>query len=191
MDKIKMGPQSLIYPQPVFIVGANVDGKANFMTVAAAGAANGDPPMISIAIMHHRYTLVGIRQNMSFSINIPSMEFISEADFCGTTSGRTVDKAEVCKFDIFYGVLENAPLIKQFPVNLECKALHIMNLGSHSFIIGQIVESYITEDCLTDKKPDIDKIKPFWYTTRLDRRYRSTGEIIGKASEMGRQLKAL
>ena len=61
MGKILMGPQTLIYPMPALLIGANVDGKPNFMTVAWSSIANFTPPMISVAIRHQRYTLIGIR----------------------------------------------------------------------------------------------------------------------------------
>jgi len=47
------------------------------------------------------------------------------------------------------------------PVNLECRTVHILNLGSHELVIGEIIEVYATDDCLTEGKPDINKIKPF------------------------------
>ena len=69
MDKIQLGPKTLIYPMPVLVVGSNVNGKANFMVAAWGGIANGNPPMISVAIRAQRHTLIGINQNMAFSIN--------------------------------------------------------------------------------------------------------------------------
>ena len=111
MNKILMGPQPLIYPMPMLLVGANIDGKPNFMAVAWCGIANGEPPMISMSIRHRRHTLIGIRQNMTFSANIPSTDLVKETDYCGIAAGSKVDKVEVCKFKVFYGKLENAPLI--------------------------------------------------------------------------------
>ena len=74
MGKVALGPQTLVYPMPAMLVGADVDAKPNFMTVAWGGIACGDPPMISVAIRHVRHTLKGIRQNQTFSVNIPSVE---------------------------------------------------------------------------------------------------------------------
>jgi len=37
MSKILIGPQTLVYPMPTFLIGANVDNKPNFMTVAWGG----------------------------------------------------------------------------------------------------------------------------------------------------------
>ncbi len=39
-----VGPQTLIYPMPALLVGANVSDKPNFMAVAWGGIANGEPP---------------------------------------------------------------------------------------------------------------------------------------------------
>lgn len=67
MVKVTMRPERLMYPRPTLLVGANVDGKANFMAVGGGGVANGEPPMISVPIRHQRYTLKGILQNLTFS----------------------------------------------------------------------------------------------------------------------------
>jgi len=189
MAKVLMGPGPLLYPTPVVLVGANVDSKPNFMAVAWCGIVNSEPAMVSIAIRHHRHTHKGIRQNSTFSVNIPSAEMVRETDYCGTISGHKVDKVEVCHFKVFYGKLGNAPLIEQCPVNLECKVMQMLNLGSHSLFIGRIEESHVSESCLTDGKPDIDKINPFTYIVDPGREYRALGEVIAKAFSIGNELK--
>ena len=188
MDKISIGPQTLISPMPTLLVGANVDDKPNFMAVAWGGIAGSQPPMISVGIQPHRYTYKGIRQNMTFSVNVPSTDMVREADYCGIVSGSKVDKVEVCQFKVFYGKLDDAPLIEQCPVNLECKVVHILDLGSHSLVIGRIEETHVSESCLTDGKPDVSKIKPFAFTTSPTRQYQALGEVIAKAFSIGREL---
>jgi len=188
MDRVLGGPQTWIYPMPVLLVGADVDGKPNFMAVAWGGIANGEPPMISVAIRHSRHTLKGIRQNLTFSVNIPSEDMVREADYCGLKSGAKVDKAEVCGFKVFYGKVKSAPLIEQCPLNLGCKAVHMLNLGSHALIVGRIEETRALESCLTDGKPDVSKMKPFIYTTSPLGHYRAFGEVIAPAFNIGKQL---
>ncbi len=187
MGKVRMGPQTWIYPMPTLLVGANVDGKPNFMAVAWGGIANSTPPMIAIALQRHRHTNKGIKQNRAFSVNIPSTDMVRETDYCGIVSGSKVDKVEVCKFNVFYGKLENVPLIEQCPVNLECEVVHTLGLGSHELIVGKVEETHITEACLTDGKPDVTKIKPFIYTTNT-RQYHAFGEVIAKAFSIGREI---
>jgi len=189
MGKIVMSPQTLIYPMPALLVGANVDGKPNFMTVAWAGIDNGEPPMVSVAIRHQRYTNKGIRQNLTFSVNVPSTDLVRETDYCGSVSGSNVNKVEICHFKVFYGKLDSAPLIEQCPINLECKVVHILDLGSHSLIIGRIEETHVSESCLTDGKPDVDKIRPLIYTRDPARQYLAHGEVVAKAYSIGQELK--
>ncbi len=190
MGKVIMGRQRFTYLMPAVLVGANVDEKPNFLVVASCGEVNAEPPMISVAIRHHRYTHKGIRQNMTFSVNLPSGDMARETDFCGLVSGSKVNKVAACQFKVFYGKLGSAPLIEQCPVNLECRVAHILDLGTHSLFIGRIEEAHVTESFLTDGKPDVSKIKPLIYTMAPERQYHALGEVIAPAFSIGRELKA-
>lgn len=185
-----MGPQAWLYPVPATLVGANVDDKPNFMALAWCGIVNGEPPMISVALRHQRHTLKGIKQNMTFSTNIPSIDMARELDYCGYRSGAQFNKTEICQFKVFYGKLATAPLIEQCPVNLECKVLHILDLGSHALVIGRIEEIHVSESCLTDGRPDANKIKPLAYIPTPVAQYQALGEVIAKAYTVGKELKA-
>ena len=120
MAKVAIGARTLLYPLPAVLVGANVDGKPNFSAYAWCGIVNSRPPMLSAAFQHQRHTLKGVKQNGTFSVNIPSVELVKETDYYGLVSGRETDKVADCKFNIFYGKLANAPLISECPINLEC-----------------------------------------------------------------------
>jgi len=189
MAKVRMGPRSLIYPKPAFLVGANVDGKPNFLTVGAGGFANGTPPMISVAIHPDRYSHRGMVENMTFSVNIPSTNQAREVDYCGIASGAREDKAAVCGFDVFYGTLDTAPLIEQCPINLECRIVEAPQLASHTLFIGEIVETYVSGECLTDGEPDLRKINPLAFAGDPDRQYVALGEFVAKAYSVGLELR--
>jgi len=186
MTKKTFGPQPLLYVEPTTLVGANVDGKANFAAVAWTGIACGEPPMISIALRHTRYTLKGIHQNMTFSVNVPSIDLVTETDYCGIVSGKDTDKVKDCKFKVFYGNLQTAPLIEQCPINLECEATHFLNLGSHILVIGRITETHVNEDCITEGHPDITKVKPFAFGPM---KYYPLGDAIASAFKVGWEVK--
>ncbi len=190
MGKVTMGPQTLIYPMPALLIGANVNGQPSFMTAAWCGIANSDPPMVSVGIRPSRHTHRGITQNLAFSVNVPSVDMARETDYCGVASGSRVDKVEVCGFTVFYGKLGSAPLIEQCPVNLECRVVHFLNLGTHSLVIGRIEETYVSEDCLTDGKPDVDKIRPIIYANVPAQQYRALGDVVARAFYIGKELKA-
>ena len=188
MKKVKMGPQPMLWAHPTTLVGADVDGKPDFAAVAWTGVAASTPPAVSIALQHPRYSLKGIRQNLSFSVNIPSREMVKETDYCGLISGAKTDKVKDCKFKVFYGKTPGAPLIEQCPINLECEVRHILNMGSHALVIGEVVETHVSEDCLTEGHPDVSKVKPFAFILP---KYYAIGEAFADAFSIGREIKKI
>ena len=189
MSKVAIGARTLLYPLPTVLVGANVDGRPNFSAYAWCGIVNSHPPMLSVAFQHQRQTLKGVKQNGTFSVNIPSVDQVKEADYCGIVSGRDTDKVADCKFNIFYGEITKAPLISECPLNLECRVVHILNLGSHEMVVGQIEEVYATESCLTNGEPDVTKMKPFLWITRPTDQYWDFGKPIADAHRVGKQVR--
>jgi flavin reductase (DIM6/NTAB) family NADH-FMN oxidoreductase RutF len=189
MSKKEFGPQPWLFPNPTVLIGTLYNGKTNFAPFAWCGITGGEPPAISVGIRHQRHTLKGIYQNNTFSVNVPSVDLIKETDYCGTVSGSQADKAKDCKFKIFYGTLNTAPLIEQCPVNLECEVMHLLNIGIHMLVVGKIVQAHVTEDCLTDNQPDIMKIRPFVYSRGPAARYNALGEVLGQAYNIGKELK--
>jgi flavin reductase (DIM6/NTAB) family NADH-FMN oxidoreductase RutF len=126
---------------------------------------------------------------MTFSVNIPSTDLVKETDYCGLVSGAKTDKVRDCNFKIFYGVLKNAPLIEQCPVNIECEVQHILNMGSHSLVVGRIIETHVSEDCLTNGQPDVNKIRPLIYNPRPSPGYYAIGKKVAKAFSVGKEIK--
>jgi flavin reductase (DIM6/NTAB) family NADH-FMN oxidoreductase RutF len=186
MEKRKFGPQPMIWPHPTVLVGSNVDGKPDFAAVAWTGVAASNPASVTIALQPHRYSLKGIYQNRTFSVNVPSADLVKETDYCGLVSGADTDKVKDCKFKIFYGNLKTAPLIEQCPINMECEVMHILALGSHQLVVGKVIETYFSEECLTDDKPDIGKVKPFAFGPG---KYYIVGEAIADAFKVGWEIK--
>jgi len=189
MEKVLMGPQPLLYPMPALLIGSNVNGKANFMTAAWSGIACGDPPMVSVALRHPRYTLKGIRETQTFSVNVASTSMVKEVDLCGIVTGEKVDKIKACKFKVFYGKIETAPMVEQCPINLECRVEHMLDLGSHVLVIGRIEETYVTGKCFTGDHPDVKKVDPLIYTTLPANHYQGLGEVVAKAFKVGLELR--
>ena len=175
-----------LYPMPVVIVGANNRGRANFMTAAYCGMLNMKPPMISVGLAPDHFTTQGIEENGTFSLSIPSSSMMKVTDYCGIVSGSKNNKVRTCKFNIFYGELNTAPLISECPVNIECSLYQAQSMGSHVLVIGKVVECYVNEYCLTEGKPDLEKIKPLIYAGNS---YYDFGEVIGRAFKIGKQLK--
>jgi flavin reductase (DIM6/NTAB) family NADH-FMN oxidoreductase RutF len=190
MSKVKFdnhsGPIPLLGAYPTILVGSSVEGRPDFTAVAWTGVAASYPPALTIALQHHRHSLKGIKKNQCFSVNIPSVDKVNETDYCGIVSGADADKAGDCGFKVFYGQLANAPMIDQCPINHVLKVIQIINLGSHELIIGLIVETFISSECLIDGKLDPEKIRPFFFAGSG---YFDLGKKIGDPFNCGWAIK--
>ena len=115
--KKEIGARNCLYPLPTTIVGAEVDGKPNYVTIAHVGIM--DMLSVSLGMNKSHYTNAGIKTNGTFSVNIPSVKMIKETDYCGLFSGKLRDKSTL--FKTFYGKLKTAPMIEECSVNMECE----------------------------------------------------------------------
>ncbi len=174
-----------IYPMPVVLAGAMVDGKVNFLAVGWISRVNSRPPMLAMALNKTHYTNGGIREHREFSVSVPGVDLLEKTDYCGLVSGREADKSKL--FDVFYGKLRSAPLIRECPLCLACTLEEVVSLPSNDLFIGEIVEAYAEESALTGGNPDIMKIQPFTLTMP-DNTYWKIGERAGKAWDAGRKL---
>ncbi len=186
MAKVNLGANAFIYPMPVTLVGATVEGRANFLAVAWVMRVNREPPLLAVSLNKARFTSGGIRQHQTFSVNFPGAGLMEKADYCGLVSGRQVDKSSL--FRVFYGELETAPLIEECPLGLECRLYEVVELPGSHLCIGEIVAAYADEDCLTDGQPDILKVNPL-VLTMPDNHYWTVGARAGKAWAAGKDLK--
>ena len=185
MSKIKAGPNVYI-PMPVSLVGSIVNDRPNFMAVGWVTRVNRNPPYLGVGINKTHYTHTGIRENGAFSVNFPSAGLVTETDYCGVVSGRNTDKSTL--FDLFYGEIKTAPMIKKCPLCLECRLVSIHEMPTNTLFIGEIVAAYTEEKYLTNGEPDIKKMN-LMILTMPDNNYWSIGEHVGDAWKIGNSLK--
>jgi flavin reductase (DIM6/NTAB) family NADH-FMN oxidoreductase RutF len=168
---------------PTVIVGSLVDGNPNFVTISYVGIVQHNPPMASVTLINSHYTNHGIKENKTFSINIPDSRLLKKTDFLGMNSGSTIDKASL--FDVFYGELKSAPMIMETPLNLECKLVDVIDLKNNNEIfIGEIVESYSSKKYLRRGIPDLRRLDPILFSINSNS-YHKIGRRIGKAWQEG------
>jgi flavin reductase (DIM6/NTAB) family NADH-FMN oxidoreductase RutF len=181
--KVKLGAKNLLYPMPTVLVGATVDGKPNYITVAHVGIM--DPGAVSLGLNKVHYTNRGIKENKTFSVNIPSVAIVKETDCCGLKSGKDNNKAAL--FKTFYGLLKNAPMIEECKVNMECRLIKTVDFPNHDVFVGKIVTSYCDDSVLTNGVLDLEKLQPILFSMQT-RNYYSIGEKLAKAWSIGKEL---
>lgn len=185
MSMIKIAENTFI-PMPMSIVGTMLGGKENFMAVGWITRANARPPMLAACIGRSHATHDGIMETGAFSVNIPGPDLLVATDYVGIASGHSTDKSGV--FDVFYGELPGAPLIKNAIACFECRLVQSVELPSNRVFIGEITGAWCQDSALSGKAPDYRSAGAF-FLTMPDNRYWSFGEDLGKAWSAGKDYK--
>ncbi|MFX0173924.1 MAG: flavin reductase family protein, partial [Candidatus Hodarchaeota archaeon] len=125
--------QNMLSPLPVVLVGAMVNGHPNYLVIGYISPFDFGR-YVFFSLYKKRYTRIGILENKTFSVNIPSVDLLTETNICGSKSGRNFNKGTL--FDTFYGELKTAPMIQQCPINMECQVTEILDYEQNDGIIG-------------------------------------------------------
>lgn len=187
--KKSFGAKTLAFPNPVWCIGSyDAQGRPNLMTVAWGGICCSSPPAVAISLRKATYTYGNIMARMAYTVNIPSVGHVREADYVGMASGKKEDKFQKTGLTPVRSELVDAPCVAEFPMTLECRVIHTHEIGLHTQFIGEILDVKVDEDALNDAGlPDMNKVAPFVYGGEIQA-YHGIGAEIGKAFRIGRSL---
>lgn len=148
MSKINFKPGTMLNPVPAVMVSCGNQEKSNIITVAWTGIVNSEPPMTYVSVRKERFSHDIIKESGEFVINITTEELAYATDFCGVRSGRDLDKFIEMELTPAPGENVSCPVIKESPVNLECKVREIHEYGSHDMFVADIVNVQVNEELL-------------------------------------------
>ena len=141
--------------------------------------------MIAINTTLKRKTLKSILETNEFCVAFPDFTQVAEADYFGIASGYDTRKIEDVGYTYKKAEKVNAPIINEFKVSVECRVMHIAEVGSHTQITGEIVNVQAEESVLNEKnKIDFDKLNPLAYD-EVTHSYYKMGDKIADAFKVG------
>lgn len=169
---------NMVYPLPaVLVTCSDGKGKDNVLTVAWTGTVCTNPAMAYISVRPERYSYDMIKNTGEFVINITTNELAFATDYCGVRSGRDEDKFSKCKLTKETAINVKAPLIKESPVNIECKVRDIMEYGSHTMFIADVMCVHADEKYMDESgRFCLEKADPICYSHGS---YFTMGEKLG------------
>jgi len=164
MGKRQFKPGNMLYPVPAVMVSvADKEGNANIITVAWAGTVCTNPPMLTISIRPERYSYHMIRETGEFVVNLTTEELARATDYCGVRSGRDTDKWADMGLTKEKASEVSVPLIRECPVNLECRVFQVIPLGSHDLFLADVV-AVNADEALLDAEGKLHLERAFWPT---------------------------
>lgn len=185
-ERINIGANAFILPEPQTILGTMLDGRPNFMAMAWVTRVNYDPCIMAMAVNRKHASHQAILDTGQYSINIPSVDMVAETDYAGLVSGRRTDKSGL--FEVHFGELENAPLIRRCPLAMEFRLRERFDMSNDTLFLGELAAAWTEERFLTDGHVDVKKVRPFTLTMP-DNRYWAVGEQVGRAWRDGKALR--
>jgi flavin reductase (DIM6/NTAB) family NADH-FMN oxidoreductase RutF len=187
--KKSLGAKTLAFPNPVWCVGSyDADDRPNLMTIAWGGICCSKPPAVTISLRKATYTYGNIMARGAYTISIPSTDYVKEADYVGMASGKNQDKFKATGLTPVKSDLVDAPYVAEFPMTLECKVIHTLEIGLHTQFIGEIMDVKVDTDVLNGAGlPDMTKVTPFIYGSEIQT-YHRIGDAIGDAFKIGKAL---
>ena len=186
--KVNVKNHTMMYPAPAVVASAyDEDGNADACTLAFATMCSHHPPAVMIAINStlKRKTLKSILHSGEFCLAFASVEQVCEVDYLGIESGYREDKLSKIGYTHQKAQKVNAPIINEFRLSLECRVMHIAEVGSHTQITGEIVNVQAEEDMVDDKGRIIfEKVNPIAYDD-ITHSYFEVGDKIADAFKAG------
>ena len=179
MSKEIWKPGNMLYPVPVVLITtSDGKGKDNIITIAWAGTVNSEPPMVSISVRKSRYSHELLSKNGEFVVNLVNKKLVRVTDLIGVKSGRDIDKFKECGLTAIKSQKVSVPSIKESPVNIECKVVNVLELGSHDMFIGEVLSVSVDKEYLNKKGAlKMDKMDLVAYNHG---EYYTLGDYLGK-----------
>ena len=177
MSKTIWKPGTMLYPLPAVLVSCgDKPENYNLITIAWTGTICSEPAMTYVSIRPIRHSHQIIKRTGEFCINLTTKRLAFATDFCGVKSGRDVNKFKKMHLTPIKAHNIKAPLIKESPINIECKVTEIKSLGSHDMFMAKVLCVHADNEYLNDDGSfDLRKAEPIAYSHR---NYYSLGKYL-------------
>lgn len=164
---------------PVAVIGCEVEGRANFVTVGYISRVNMNPPMLGISLNKKHYSCRGIAEGKGFSVNYVAGDLLRQADRAGLVSGAREDKSGL--FETCAGDIPGAPVLTRAVLAHQCKLAETVLLPTHILYIGEIVSTWAQEaDLDSAGRMDFTRRRPL-FLSMPDNHYFELGPVAGDA----------
>lgn len=99
-----------------------------------------NPMVVCVGLNAESYTLENILKTKEFVYSYPSSKQLQDTLYCGTVSGRAVNKVKNTSFQFLKSVHISVPKIKDAVMNFECRLFKSVSVGNYTIIIGKILK---------------------------------------------------
>lgn len=137
---------NILHPRQTLLCTVQSKEERNIITLAWTMIISRDPPIVAISVSPRRYSHDLIQNAEEFTLNVPTKDIIKEVYYCGTHTGKTVDKFAETGLTPLEGININCPRIKECIGHIECKVIDSKKYGDHTLFVGEVVSCLWKKD---------------------------------------------
>ncbi len=126
----------LLRPEVLAWAVAEHEGQRSICPVGWTMRTSSTPPMMAVSVAPSRFTHWLIDGAGAFVLAYPGRDLAQATQYCGSHSGRDVDKFAYAGVTALPGQRVAAPVIAECEVNLECRVVDRFTTGDHSIFVG-------------------------------------------------------
>ena len=177
-----------IFPMPVLMIATyNEDGSVDVMNAAWGTMLERNLVILNLTETHK--TVKNIKSRKGFTVSIADAKHVVEADYFGVVSGNVEpNKFEKSGLSSIKSENVDAPIIKEFPLCMECEFIEYQDDEYGCGVIGKVVNVTADESVMNGDKVDIEKVNAIAFDPYTHGYYRVT-ERVGQAFKDGLKLK--
>ncbi len=177
-----------IFPMPVLMVATyNPDGSVDVMN--AAWGTMQERGVVALNLTETHRTVQNIKARGAFTVSIADAAHVVEADYFGVVSGnREPRKFENSGLTAEKSNLIDAPIVKEFPLCLECEFIEYQADEYGIGVIGKVLRITADERVMDGDKVDMSLVDAIAFDPYTHGYYR-VSERVGEAFRDGLKLK--
>lgn len=130
--------QVLTSPNPfALVVSRTPEGGANLTAVSWWTYVSNRPPIIALSLSQRGFGCACVARTGTFTLCVPDETMARQALFCGTVSGRTVNKAEAAGIPLRDRDSDFPPVVEGSQLALLCRLEQAVPAGDHTLYLAR------------------------------------------------------
>jgi len=154
---------SITNPNQAILVTSRHNKKESIITICWHMRTSFRPELFAISVGKKRFSFELIKNSKCFAVNFMPFNLEKETIYCGTHSGKNVDKFKETGLTKEECSKINCPKIKEALGYFECKVVKEITTGDHVIFVGEVLTSKLNK-----KGKRLFQVEDLKFTTTLD-----------------------
>lgn len=156
---------NLIVPRPIALISSIGELGPNLAPFSFFAPGGPNPPCLAVCIVRakdggKKSTLRNIESSGEFVVNLVTREMDKAMNSTGVDYDGDPSKWEIAGLESMPSIMVQPRRVALSPVHFECLSREIVEFGSSSFVIGEVVMAHVRADLMDEKMKLLRSFEP-------------------------------